>query len=278
MNPNDTTLKTCRNCLVQFPNTTEYFRKDAKYKKDGLNTICKSCHQLKTHESMSKRPRIVLDPTALVECVRCKQYLPVTAYHRDKWQPNGLQIYCKECHKPFSQNWIDSNREYYLDQKRAWRKANPDKVREQKNASQKRHRSAANARSKRWRENNHETMMMFVHRRIALRNSVPEDYTVDDWQYALDYFNHSCAVCGRSAGFWHTIAKDHWIPLKADNCPGTIPSNIIPLCHVTKDGEGACNNSKGKKDAEQWLSEHYTPKQVKTILARIDAYFATVRK
>jgi hypothetical protein len=174
--------------------------------------------------------------------------------------------------------YIAENREYYLDQKRAWRKKNPEKVKAQKNASQKRNRASANARTRRWMKNNPAKVNIWVHRRLARVNNAPFDFTDKDWQYALDYFNHSCAVCGRPAGFWHTLAKDHWVSLKTPNNPGTVPSNIVPLCHVTKDGEGACNNSKGMRPAADWLASVYTPKQTRAILARIDAYFATVRK
>jgi hypothetical protein len=81
-------------------------------------------------------------------------------------------------------------------------------------------------------------------------------------------------VCGRYIGNDNEhlkLAIDHWIALddKRVNNPGTVITNLLPLCH----GKGGCNNSKGNKDPEQWLHEIYSCDEAEAILGRIKAYF-----
>lgn len=113
--------------------------------------------------------------------------------------------------------------------------------------------------------------------RRARERLLPSDFSIQDWQRALDYFHHRCAVCNRSSDLWTVIAADHWIPINSDECPGTIPTNIVPLCHAREgsNGMGACNNSKHSKRPLAWLDETYG-KSAPAILKRITDYFEWV--
>lgn len=246
------------------------------------------------------------DTPKVRRCSVCKQEFPLTSehWHRDKRDSHGFVWKCKECAKLKSREWVAENRErnkenckrYYEENqeqvqayrkghaeqialgKRSWRKANPDKVKKQKSESQKRHRDSANVRSRRYIQNNPEKVNLRVHARIARKRELPFAFTPEDWERCLEHFHHCCAVCGRPAGFWHTIAKDHWIPVnyKGDDNPGTVPTNIVPLCHSTRDGEGGCNNSKKNKMPHDWLLSRYGKREAAVIEARIAAYFAIV--
>ena len=108
---------------------------------------------------------------------------------------------------------------------------------------------------------------------VVRKRSLPHSFTQQDWERALEYWGYRCAVCGRPRGLWHTLAADHWIPLTHPDCPGTVPTNIIPLCH----GEGGCNNSKGKKMPDAWLEERLGQKQGFQKGVEIDAYFLALK-
>lgn len=112
--------------------------------------------------------------------------------------------------------------------------------------------------------------------RRARQNALPAGLTSDEWNFALEYFEHQCAVCGRPAGFWHTLAQDHWIPITSDrkDNPGTVASNVIPLCH----GFDGCNNSKHNHDPHEWLVSVYGKRKANQINKRIEAYFIIVRE
>ena len=118
------------------------------------------------------------------------------------------------------------------------------------------------------------------HRHYAVKFSLPSDFSASDWQFCLEYFKYSCAVCGRNLNYTEDIfgtyrlSVDHWIPISSPDCPGTIPSNIVPLCH----GYDGCNNSKNNRDPHEWLLSRYGIEKVATIEKRIQRYFKTVHR
>ena len=122
-----------------------------------------------------------------------------------------------------------------------------------------------------------------LHRRVPPRSvpdpylqrkrELPNSFTSTQWQRALDYWGHKCAVCGRPRGLWHTISQDHWIPLSSPDCPGTDATNILPLCC----GVDGCNNSKGYQRPETWLKKKLGKRRATRKLAEIEAYFGWVR-
>ena len=103
---------------------------------------------------------------------------------------------------------------------------------------------------------------------------LPHNWTEYDWDYACQYFNHCCAVCQRPAGDGRILARDHWYPLSIPGCPGTVPTNMVPLCH----GIDGCNNQKSNHDPYQWLVNTYGLIEAKAIMKRIQTFFRTVRQ
>lgn len=128
-------------------------------------------------------------------------------------------------------------------------------------------------------------------KRRSRKKELPDQFDHTNLEFMLHYWQWTCAICSREeGGLWHTLALDHFIPLMKSDCPGTVPWNVLPLCHATKDalrcpGQRACNNSKGKKDPQAWLEvffrEQYGPKlaprKAKAKLREIDRYFAAAR-
>lgn len=94
-------------------------------------------------------------------------------------------------------------------------------------------------------------------------------------RFALEYFNNCCAVCGHQLLDLFGDTKlhfDHWIPLSDPATPGTVVTNMIPLCG----GKGGCNNSKHARDPREWLTARYGKRRAQAIIDRIEAYFAIV--
>jgi 5-methylcytosine-specific restriction endonuclease McrA len=68
-----------------------------------------------------------------------------------------------------------------------------------------------------------------------------KEYTKEDWQKALEYFDNSCAYCNEKRD---DLQQDHFVPV---NDGGTYtPDNIVPACPP-------CNSSKQKIDPFEWL-------------------------
>lgn len=120
-----------------------------------------------------------------------------------------------------------------------------------------------------WHTKNPHASQQIRQRRRALKQSLPSTLTATEIQFCRQYFHYACAVCGREEGFQWTIALDHWIPLIAPECPGTVASNIIPLCH----GIQGCNNMKKAQEASAWVTATFGKQKARIILKRIQQYF-----
>jgi hypothetical protein len=109
--------------------------------------------------------------------------------------------------------------------------------------------------------------------RLEREQGLCHSFSVSDWDYAVEYWRHACALCGAPDGFWLCLAQDHWIPVADPTCPGTVPWNILPLCH----GRWGCNNGKGKKSGEQYVQERFKPKEAAKKLQAIEAFFVHMK-
>lgn len=233
-------------------------------------------------------------------CCRCGRELPATReyFYADKRASDGLYGHCKACHSATCRKRYEGDaREKTLAAQRQYRKEFPErrkatnkryylKNREKLNrVSLERSRSE---KGKQYRLRNQEKRRAYrrehylkyrsryyvaIRQREAIKRSLPASFTDADWQFALDYFKGCCAACGRPNGLWHTLAADHWIALASDKCPGTIPGNIVPLCH----GVGGCNNAKQDRDPLEWLQSQFGIKQAQAINKRVQKFFSLAR-
>lgn len=98
------------------------------------------------------------------------------------------------------------------------------------------------------------------------------DYAVADWQFALAYFDYRCAICGRQ---YDKIAKgmsiDHWLGWREYPHVGTVPQNIVPLCH-------GCNAGKGNRTGEYLLTKRYGDEVATMLLKRIETFLSLTRQ
>lgn len=115
--------------------------------------------------------------------------------------------------------------------------------------------------------------------RRARERALPANITTKQWKAALNYFGHRCAICKRDlSGLFHRASADHWIPLTSPNCPGSVVTNIVPLCHAVKGGEGGCNNRKRNEDAYTWMCRIFGKPKADEAMQRIEAYFEWVQE
>lgn len=188
----------------------------------------------------------------------------------------GMSNYCsKECKlttkppekikKPKSPPlWGD--KEYVKEYNKKRRENNPNYA----NESYKKNREKILRMSKIRHENDPTKRTSYMIRRRARENELPDVFTTEDWRFCLNYWSNSCVVCGRSVGENNTIAADHWIPLSHPESPGTVPWNIIPLCH----GEKGCNNSKGNKQLIEWLIKKIGESDASILIDKVNEYFS----
>lgn len=250
-------LKKCTKCPQEHPATRQYFYSDSS-KPTGLSSVCKVCADAQKQSWRARNPDKVLaqskrerDGYSDEERERRRAYgreYSLNFYHAHKDE-------CSAKYKAYYRRRID----YHLARGKKYKQEHPDKTRE-------------------WDKQRYgrPTFKAKQQRRRARKQELPDSFTAQDWQHALDHFGGKCAVCGNPPGLWHVIAADHWIPLASPDCPGTVVSNMIPLCHSKTDGQGGCNNEKHHRTPEQWLTEKYGARKGKAVLKRINEYLEGV--
>ncbi len=220
-------------------------------------------------------------------CISCDETYPFTSevfprHYRGSQTPviNGLQTECRLCKRLAIQR--HQTRQHYRNhkekvtaEKKAARARNREVYRGYSRKHYQKNRERLLARRKQYRLNNPGSSLIASQRRKARKKKHRHDFTTTDWAYALNYFFGRCAVCGRQKDLFseRIIAADHWIPLINPECPGTIPRNIVPLCH----GIDGCNNKKGPLDPERWLNRQFNERDAQKRIGEIEAFFATVR-
>lgn len=277
----ETALKRCPQCKQEYPATVEYFKKAAR-RKSGITSPCRNCLKIMRQDPAHKakkriRDRAYYSRPEVQERERRRKSTPeykvrekehkCSAGYREKERERDRKrrltpeyqervkhyrlrpdIQARE-HK---RNDTPEKREYSRNYQRR-RRLNPEfieKEREYKNAPEVK-----------------EIYRIHVRRRRARKADLPDTFTPNDWQRALDYFGGCCAVCGRQPGLWHKLSADHWTAITKGGA--TTPGNIVPLCC----GQDGCNNSKSNRDAEDWLTDKFGKRKAKQILKKIHGYF-----
>lgn len=243
------------------PATADFFHRQ-KRSRDGLNGVCRACKN-KDEREYSARYN-----TKHREKVRERQ----RRYARSH-QPERTE-YMREYRKTNRDNYLEyrrahyaANRERLAQQRRRSADRNRDKVRESNRRSWHKHIEKRHAAQRRYAKENRLKIANGRHRRRARQRSLPDSFTLADWQRAIEYFG-ACAYCGIVPDSYHA---DHFIPIAAPNCLGTVMLNMIPSCP-------SCNLSKSSSDPRQWLTRTFGADRAVETLARIEAYFAWVRE
>lgn len=302
-------LKRCPQCGEYKLATTAYFHRN-KRTKSGLSCWCISCRSANSRafyaanlEKEHARNKAYRADNPEKERKRHKEYQAANqdklrAYYEanvDKFRTDARERWWANRDIRIEQNlkWREANKDRQAEYKREYYQAHKEEVREYKrrwsevNKERKRdsyrkwvavNRNKLRIYQHAWRKANRDKVSVYASARRARSRSLEAVFTQADWQSALDHFGGCCAACGRQAGLWHIIASDHWIPLSAPDCPGSVPWNIVPLCHATRDGEGGCNNSKKDRPAKVWLTEQFGERKGRAIQQRIEAYLHAQQK
>lgn len=290
--PNDAPTKHCPGCDQNKP-TYEFHRN--KRQPDGLHRLCKQCRA--EREGFRYRPGVA---DGYRRCSHCHRELPATAefFYRDNRFPGMLAAQCKTCVAERATAWNTDNRDRHQDSNRKYRSAHLDEIRARGRAFYHDHKDAYRAyyrrnyaahlergrrwyhanleharelaisRSRKWRSADPVRSRLIVQASRVRPLGLPHQLTVADWHRAVAFFDGKCAVCGRA----EALTIDHWVPISDLQCPGTVPTNIVPLCG----GQDSCNSSKADKQPREWLIRKYGEPEATQILARIEAYFASL--
>jgi 5-methylcytosine-specific restriction endonuclease McrA len=248
-NDNTTPTRFCKICEQTYKLSPENFYRDKKAKY-GFAYICKWCSRKKLDKWTEENPE------------RNKQA------HAEYYQSNKERIdvlndiwnaaHADEMKAYFAQYYQD-NKESRDAQSKAWKLAHPERVKEIHDACIARNPERRRQSANEWVKSEKGRLARL--RRRARVQALPDTLTPEQWAECLDYWNYSCAVCGKA----DKIHADHYIPLADPKCPGTVANNIIPLCK-------SCNSSKCDRLPDEWILRKVGI-QGQILLERIEEYF-----
>lgn len=207
--------KVCTQCNEELPATFEYYRKMNKGKL-GLGSKCKRCISLQNAEYRHKNHN---------EIIRKQQEYALK-------HPNKI--------KASKDKYINANRE---------------KHRQSKKRYYSRQKNYVLAQTKKYAENNKEIYRISQQKRRSIKQSLPNNYTREEWNIAQEYFDNKCAYCENDG----KLEQEHFIPISKGG-EYTI-NNIIPACR-------SCNASKSAADCFEWYPKQlfYSKKREQKIL------------
>lgn len=199
-------------------------------------------------------------------CSNCNEVFPAVSkyYHKNKNNPDGLAYQCKVCRNHYNKmrqrkkaSESPANTRLYQE---TYRKMNKDKIAVYRKEYYSRNKKKELFNSIRYNRENPEVMRETLQRYRAKKSNLKHSFTKEDWEFCLNYFNHSCAYCRISQSKTNeTFHQEHVVPV-SKNGPYTA-DNIVPSCP-------SCNFSKNSIDMEVWFKRQsfYDEKQLYNII------------
>lgn len=104
-------FKKCRRCGADQPR--QNFNIDWR-NADSLNSVCKDCDTARLLQRKNNITQIV-SPSLTGDklCTNCGTHKPRTFFNKDKFRPDGLFPWCKDCSRNNTNNHVKNNREKY---------------------------------------------------------------------------------------------------------------------------------------------------------------------
>lgn len=271
------TTRVCKICGIEKPLIPDNYH----FKNDRpASFVCRQCSiEQRTRKrraaGIKKQRRAKYDGEGNKCCANCGSWHPATPdyFVVNSARPDGLTAYCRKCRREYIKAFRSTPEQ--RERERLYRSTEEHKAKKREYARSPQGQETKRKWLARYRKTIHgaATIKAADHRRRAREERLPDGFSGQDWYRCLEYFGGCCAVCGRPPGLWHKLAIDHWIPIASSECPGSIPTNIVPLCQ----GVGGCNNSKHCKAPNDWLVEKFGKRKATSILKRINAYFDWIR-
>jgi hypothetical protein len=120
--------------------------------------------------------------TELKQCTTCKEHKALDLFYNDKRYKDGKQTYCKSCHAARKRAWAKANPEKVAAKNRAYREANPEKEAARNRAWAKANPEKVKARARAYHEANREKAMLQGAKTRAKKNNLAFDLSLDDIQ------------------------------------------------------------------------------------------------
>lgn len=259
-----TPSKRCSKCGVEKPATAQYFTHNPRGKY-GFHSVCRDCQREYNQQPEVKERKRLRQSTpeyrAIDRAIHQSESYKAKRHARRR-SPEGKAKERQYRETP-SAKQKKAEREQlpkYKGYFRNWLK-NPENRAKQQAYLKDYYRNPKNK----------PILLTLGAKKRARRRSLPHTFTANDYARMLDYWHHSCCVCGKQPDSVTVLASDHWQPESKGG--GFTPDNILPLCHSMKGGQGGCNNLKRNYEPTAWLAERLGGELAEIKLKEIQAYF-----
>lgn len=161
-------------------------------------------------------------PAQQKKCSKCGEVKPLDEFCKDRWNKDGRKSNCRECAKAMTRKWRKANPEKTREQNRRWRAANPEKckviVRRKYTANPKKAQAYARQARKRTQTGNYVNL-------VKLFGPACLDC---GREYPMQIFEYHHTDPGTKNGHLN-IAGWTWGRVKAYVENGTV--QLCPTCH-----------------------------------------------
>lgn len=225
----------CSKCGNYKPSTLEYFA-PRKAKRNGFTSWCREClrekekTRVRIHpQAESRKYRYSLLEKGLGKCTTCENVLSLT---RENFSPmlksaTGFTSICRNCARKRARNIQAERRSDPIERIRVL-------------AEKQRYSQSAKGR-----ESKRKQSKIYNHKRKQKHLKLEFIWTRKDWEFCKKQWDYKCAYCGCKSD---KLTQDHFIPIAAPDCIGTVKENIVPAC-------SKCNSTKRHRPAHEFCSE-----------------------
>ena len=95
------------------------------------------------------------------QCDKCRQFKPLSEFHKNMACKDGLAHYCKNCKKEYAQKWNAAHSEQGKVRSKKWKQDNPERVQEYAKQYDTTHREKRRNQLREWRNENLEKAREF---------------------------------------------------------------------------------------------------------------------
>lgn len=240
-----TAVKRCTKCGVEYPATTEFFRRSSRGN-GGLHPSCKICLNQYARAWRKKNPEKAAAAARKYRRANLDKFREYAKRYRtenpEKYKARDREQYLKhrEHRLAYQAHYRRQNRERVALVNKAWRERNRERNQHRNRLRRKRNSRQFRDRIQRWRQVNRDKVRAYYHVRESRKRNLPAVFTREQWRSCKQYFNNACAYCGRPL---KRLCQDHFIPMSKGGVYAM--SNIVPACR-------SCNSSKRDRDFFEW--------------------------